>query len=224
MFQRNGTQLDIAILTRAAEGSMSEKISDDRWCILRTSGLRTLALTKSLVEGDIEAWTPTRIVTDRALRCRKRVEREVAIAPTFVFAKARHLGDLACMRTLPVNPHPSYSIFTYAGRIPLVTNSEIVGLRDEEERNQVAHAAMKERQRQEDAREVRRKDRRDFPDGTPVKTSRQAFQGMTGIIEQSKGNYALVMFPGWSRSVKIDTCELLEDIIQDTPARWGLAA
>lgn len=80
----------------------------DGWCILRTSGRNTLRLAETLAAQGYDAWTPKGPpepkqpdeTAKRAPRSRSRRKAEeamdlVPILPTFIFAPARHLEDLA---------------------------------------------------------------------------------------------------------------------------------
>ncbi|SEM54568.1 hypothetical protein SAMN05192583_0577 [Sphingomonas gellani] len=121
-----------------ASGGIADQATN-RWCILRTSGGRTLALADFLIAAGLEAWTPRKTFKrDKPGRCRlidgrkPTVEIAAAILPTFVFARARHLPALADMLADPASLHPPFSIFRHAGRIPEVGSAEVQGLRNEE--------------------------------------------------------------------------------------------
>jgi hypothetical protein len=174
----------------------------DRWCILRTSGARTIPLARSLVDAGIEAWTPINMTSRRRPRSKVRVEREAPIAPTFVFARACHLAELARMRMLPCSPHPGFSIFRHAGRIPLVSDLDMSGMR-----------AVEDSER----RKILRKQRQPIVIGQELTPTTGGFAGMTGIVEDAEGRYAIVNFGGWMRGVKVDSW-LLDSTEIETPA------
>jgi hypothetical protein len=153
----------------------------DGWCILRTSGPSTLRLAASLVEAGMDAWAPETIVTRRVGRSRERVEKPAAILPTFVFAKAMHIGELQRCRSMLVNPHPSFSIFRHMGRYPIVAEREIATLRAEEEKAK---------------RTVAKRTRRTVPLGSKITVTEGAFAGLTGVVERSDGKSTLVCFGG----------------------------
>lgn len=175
-------------------GNSGDAAIGDRWCILRTTGGRTIQLARSLNEAGIEAWTPVHTINRRRPRSKITVEQEQPIAPTFVFAKACHLRELARVRVLPVSPHPPFSVFSHGGRVPLIADVEITGL----------HAA-------EDfaMRKVMKTKRRPFAIGQAVAMVSGSFAGMTGVIEESHGRFAVVSFGGNMR-VKIDSWLLPE--------------
>lgn len=150
------------------------------WCILRTSPGRTLTLARSLADAGYDVWTPTEtVVQQRKTRQKAAIEREAPIMPTFVFVRANRVRDLQRVLALPVNPHPQFSIFRYAGGVPLVADAEIVGLRAAEER--AKRRAMKSK-------------RKSFDIGERVRANDGAWTGLSGIIEGVDGKFALVFF------------------------------
>lgn len=159
-----------------------------RWCILRTAGQRTVPLAASLAAAGFEAWTPQQTQSRRLPRGSKaKVERIVSMMPTFVFVRADTLPDLVDIMALPVSPHPPFSIFRWNGRIPLIGDSEIEGLRTEERK-----VIPKAKQRV-------------FTPGEKVHLPEgAAFGGLTGVVEGRDGKHTLVCFGG-ATSFKIAT-------------------
>lgn len=186
------------------------------WLILRTSGAKTLALAKSLAGAGFDVWTPSYVKQapkhdGRMPATVKTTERECAIAPTFVFARATHLADLMIARALPTNQHPAFSIFHYAGRIPLIGDGEVQGFRDEEERNRPKVPKVpKERHRK-------------LVTGQRVHMSDGAYAGLTGIVETAQGGWAMVAFAG-GVSMKVDSWLLSPDLVRNEPSPLGAAA
>jgi hypothetical protein len=130
----------------------------NRWCILRTDGSKTLPLMRSLSAVRLDVWTPARTirkVTRPGTRHEQRSELDVPILPTFVFARERDLPVLADITQLSVSPHPGFSIFRYAGRIPLVGDAEVAGLRAEEARAAATMQAMRDAESREEAERIR---------------------------------------------------------------------
>lgn len=177
-------------------GRVTEKAG---WCILRTSGSRTLALTRSLKAAGFEVWSPVQTATRRRGRARQRVEYDAPIMPSFVFARAEQLADLAACLAAPINPHPPFSIFRHAGRIPLIAEREIAALRSEE-------AKWRDRE----ARAAAKAHRREFVAGQRVHVDQPAFAGLEGIVEEGGDQFALVAFGGAIR-LKISTFLLRTD-------------
>lgn len=184
---------------------------EDRWCILRTNGGRTLVLAKSLVSSGIEAWTPTRTDVQRVPRTKGVREREVPIMPTFVFVRARHIDELRRCRSLPNSPHPPFSLFRYAGGIPLIADREISSVREMEDRGREARRLAQQR----DADAARRRVRRHIAAGTSVTVEDAGFSGLSGIVEESDGRFALVCFGGAMR-VKVASFLVHVDALEQT--------
>ncbi|KQR83464.1 hypothetical protein [Sphingomonas sp. Leaf343] len=129
-----------------------------RWCILRTDGSKTLPLMRSLSAAGFVVWTPARTirkVTRPGTRHEQRSELDVPILPTFVFARERDLPMLADVTQLSISPHPGFSIFRYGGRIPLVGDAEVAGLREEEARAAAIMQAMRDAESREEAERIR---------------------------------------------------------------------
>ena len=119
-----------------------------RWAILRTSGGQTLPLMRSLREAGFDVWSPARPIR-RTLKAKtptgkRLIDTEVPILPTFVFANECDLSALADIAALSISPHPAFSVFRYGGRIPIVGDAEVRGLREEEERTIAVLQAMRD--------------------------------------------------------------------------------
>lgn len=175
-----------------ADGAGVAPADGDRWCILRTSGGRTLTLARSLVAAGIDAWTPMLVTKRRRPRSKATIELDAPILPTFVFARERHLPDLYRVLAAPRNPHPDFSIFRHAGRIPVISGAAMASLRAEEEREASVRTREAERSRLSalKARGVVP------PVGSVVRVPQMAFTGMTGVVEGARGRAALVNFGG----------------------------
>lgn len=180
----------------------------DGWCILRCAGPRTLKVAASLAAGGLDVWTPSETREQRRGRARERVECEVPIMPTFVFARAIAVGQLVDILSSPLNPHPPFSIFRFQGRIPVVADRDIAGLRQAEERGRVRRL---------------RSERRVIPVGTNIRMTEGGFAGISGVVEAGNGKFALVAFGGSFR-VKIATFLLRTDEVQHQLTREGVAA
>ena len=116
---------------------MTAGVNPERWCILRTSPMRTLKLAASLSEAGIETWAPSRIERRKG-RGRGRndvTEVAVAIAPGFAFAPAAHVSALLAVRAMPISPHPAFSLLRAAdGHIPTIMDRSLDPMRAIEER------------------------------------------------------------------------------------------
>lgn len=168
------------------------------WCILRTSGPRTLQLAASLTAASFEVWTPTRTAERRKGRARARVEVPAPITPTFVFARARDVGELVALSSSPISRHPPFSVFRHRDHFPLIADASLQALRDEESR--LKHRRLKQV-------------RQAIPAGTSVTMTKGAFAGMTGVVERGNNKEALINF-GAGFEVSIATYLLCSDVIQ----------
>ncbi len=226
-----------------------------RWAILRTSGGQTLPLMRSLREAGFDVWSPARPIR-RTLNAKtpsgtRLIDTEVPILPTFVFASEADLpklgdivDDLASGRGCL---HPAFSIFRYGGRIPIVGDAEVRGLRDEEERTIAVLQAMRDAENHAEAEKIRiaamqtetarrratnelakaqrlalRSTRRTFKSGTLVEVAEmEAMVGVSGAVEASDGVHAWVRFG--SCSWKIEGWRVSPSD-STTSAELGLAA
>jgi hypothetical protein len=178
------------------------------WCILRTSGARTLALAKSLAGAGFETWTPMHVLRRQRPRSKVTIEVDLAIMPTFVFVRANRLADLSAVIAQPVSPHPQFSIFRHFGRYPLIAESEVAGMRKEEERHRLTQLKTK---------------RHVFPKGETVRVTEGPAAGLSGVVQDGDGKFALVAFGGRFR-LKIATFLLRTDGVHEAPAHTGIAA
>lgn len=170
------------------------------WCILRTAGARTLPLARSLAAAGVEAWTPSATISKRRARSKTLIDVEAPILPTFVFARACHLRALLSDAASPVNPHPPFSVFRYSGKFPLIAEAEIEGLRREEQRGQIRKL---------------RTQRKVFARDASVRVPDGPFAGMSGVVSECDGKYAVVAFGGGMR-VKIATFLLEAEALEQT--------
>lgn len=208
-------------------GHMARDMTDigEKWCILRTSGGRTLPLARSLGEAGFGVWTPVETTRQRVRKgpTTVEVERTLPIAPTFVFGKADQLADFAAILFRPFHRHPSFSIFQWGGRVPLVGSASLTGLRLREAEAAAAIEAAREEIRREELQKERvallrteqqrrkalRTQRRDFERGARVAVSDMpAFAGMHGTVIESLGTSAIVAFEG-AHVWKIEAWQLM---------------
>lgn len=196
----------------------------NRWCILRTSGGQTLPLARSLSAAGFDAWTPARTVR-KTVRAKtptgaRQFEVELPILPTFVFARERDLAVLADAAVQSVSPHPNFSVFRHGGRIPLVSDGDVAGLRAEEQRAQEMVQAMRDAETHAEAEKIRiaamkseaarRRATKEMEralvtslrakpialaDGASVRVDEMpAFAGVTGVVESIDKSFAMVRF------------------------------
>lgn len=188
------------------------------WIILRTAAPRTLRLADSLAEAGFTVWTPRQTISRRVPRSKDKERREVEtpIIPTFVFADAEHMDALRVLSRQPLHPHPPFSLMTYRGtKVPEIKDSEVHGLRIEERRMQ---AAADDR-----ARRARRNARgRAVPIGATIGVPTPAFQGISGVVEESDGRFTLALVG--NMRLKIATFLLDDDGLKEPSSQAGAAA
>lgn len=222
-----------------------------RWAILRTSGGQTLPLMRSLRDAGFDVWSPAKPIR-RSIRAKtpsgtRLIDTEVPILPTFVFANSHDLITLEDIASLSISPHPAFSIFRYGGRIPIVGDSEVSGLREEEERTIAVLQDIRDAETYVEAEAIRiaeiqskaarrratkeleraqlaalRSQRSTFQPGSVVKVAEMdAMIGVEGVVEGNDGVHAWVRFG--SHSWKIEGWRVsLSD--STTSAALGLAA
>lgn len=169
-----------------------------KWCILRCSAARTLALAASLRDAGYEAWTPVDHVTRRRSRSKAIVAFDAPMLPTYVFARADANLMVHVSKQLG-SPHPAFSVYQHAGRAPLLADAGLNHLRALEERS-----ADRARKRDGKAKAPR------FAPGAVVRIAdgQTAWRGMSGIVESEDGRDALVNFGG-SYAVRISRWQLV---------------
>jgi hypothetical protein len=175
------------------------------WCILRTAGRSTLALTSSLAADGFDVWTPCRAMKIRKPRWNAHRDVTVPLTASWVFAGAHHLVDLLNLAEqasqhrrgagcrLPA--HPDFSVFHHLDRIPLIADRDLDPLREE------ANAAP----RSLELRDIYRK-------GDRVRVTSGIFGDMAGYVERPEGILTLVRF-GAKLRVKLSTFILKPDLM-----------
>lgn len=164
------------------------------WCILRMAGPRTLAVARSLAKAGYDVWTPVETRQKRLPRSKAKVECEVVLMPTYAFAQAAGLRDLLAESMNPVSDHPAFTVFRHGDRFPLIADRSLDPLRVAERRG-----TPLEKVRQFDA-------------GERVKLTERGFEGLSGIVETSKGQFTMVCFPGFNIPIKVATMHLLPEV------------
>lgn len=220
---------------------------ENMWCILSTTGGRTLPLARSLAAAGLEVWTPTRTIRRPAPGQRRRlhmgqrrkmVDRDLAILPGFVFARAVHLDDLARLALDPASRHPLFTVFQFAGRAPMVSDASISGLRAEEEAAAAAIQALHDADTREEARRQRaeqmrterarrvalRRERREFTIGERVEIDEMpSMAGLVGNVTASTGTMATIDFGG-AFPMKVEAWRVIPSALLDGHASTGIAA
>lgn len=166
------------------------------YCILRTGGSKTISLADSLKEAGIDVWTPIERRTRRKPRSKVITEIEICVMPTYVFAPVEYLPTLINLSQAMFSPHPDFSVFRYHGAIPVVSEDELAPIRAIEARTAPKEAWPS------------------FTQGEKVKLTQAGFDGMSGMVEVSKGQFVLVAFPGFSTPIKVSALLLERDSVR----------
>lgn len=180
-------------------------IPEGAWCILRCVGRTTLKLADSLGKDGFEVWAPRETRKIRIPRMNVRREVVLPLLPSYVFARARHLVDLLGLASMPGKPRPlgnksepahaDFSVMQCFGKLPLVADCDLNGLRTLE-------AKLTPRKKADWS----------FRPGASVKVEGGSFGGMTGDVQRSDNAHTLVCFSD-KFVVKIATSLLLLDDI-----------
>lgn len=166
-------------------------VTAKKWCILRTKGSNTLRLASSLILEGIPAWTPVEVQLRKKHSDRPAAEVMVCVMPTYVFAAAERLTDLFRMGASPVAITPSFSVLRHHDRVPLVADRDLTALRAIERKAAAKHQPVR------------------FDKDDSVRATDGPFQGLTGqVIEDTKGKFTLVAFPGFNIPVEFSSWKL----------------
>lgn len=184
----------------------ADAYSPDLWFILKMAASRTVPLAESLLAAGFDVWTPMETVSRRHGRARRRVQSTAPTMPTYVFARVKHLDALFAEAINPSSNHPQFSVFRYLGKIPLISDRELDGLRAGER-----HRGSS-------------KSRPAYQAGELVRVADGPAAGMSGVVQASRGKYALVCFPGFQVPLKISTFALVPDAVSDARSDPQLAA
>lgn len=232
--QRNFENVAQGAATVATVATLSNRL----WCILSTSGGKTLPLVRSLTAAGIEAWAPIRTIRrpapgqrrTLALGLRRRmIEVDLPILPGFVFVCAEYIDDIARITINPVNGHPSFSLFQLAGQYPLVGDASIAGLREAESEAAAMIQNLRDAESREEARRNRaeqmrtdaqrraalRRQRKDFKEGDPVGViDMPAMVGKFGKVVKSTGTVVTIDF-GERNPMKVEAWRVVPSALLD---------
>lgn len=195
---------------------MMSAITERLWALLRTSGGKTLKLADSLAEHEFDAWTPRATTLYRLPRRRDHIDRHSPILPTFVFIRAAHLPDISRVLAQPINPHPSFSVFRYFGRTPLVSDAHITTLRAAEQAAMAAYArhkaavdAAKSKTEEQERIRILRAEAPSFAIGDRVTLQHGAFTGLTATVQDDgrEGRDLVINF-GANWTMKVEAWQL----------------
>ena len=180
-----------------------------KWCILRTSGPRTLKLAQSLAAAGFEVWTPVRTIrqTGRGRKRKEVVLKEVPLAPCLIFARAVHGLDLLRLRREPAS---RFDLLRDENGVALVRDAALNGLRAAEERFR---------------RSLLKSTRRQLVVGSSIRLTSGGFAGMSGVVKQGRKGKAVVDLGGIFGEVEIASYLVESDVVSPAASpNVGLAA
>lgn len=184
----------------------------DHWAILRMAGASTLRVAQSLADAGFEAWTPAEEI-QKAVR--GKIEwAKVPMLPTFVFADASRLVELASLARCPMTYQvwdtdrqrmvtkgtPFFRLFQVDGDIETIPGRELEPLRRIEGRRK---------------RKPRGKPR-EWTIGDSVRLTEGAYEGLRGRIVEVKGKKVVVVIPGSSFSFEVSAFVPIPDVDEAT--------
>jgi transcription antitermination factor NusG len=184
----------------------------DRWLILRCANCKTLELAASLCNAGFEAWAPAETIVLKPRRGNKRVEVRQPLMASFVFARADRLTDLLNLshsptlnyriwdsgqRRMVTRGHPYFRVFRLFGEFRFVPDAHLAGLRKLDLQRRPKGKA------------------RPFAPGSQVRITEGGFEGLVGVVEECRGDYATVTIDDWGISPKVATW-LLHPVLDDT--------
>lgn len=170
----------------------------DQWAILRCSNCKTLELAASLTDAGFEAWSPAETISRRARSGNKRQEVRQPLIASFVFAKADRLEDLLALshsptlnyrvwdselRRMVVRGHPYFRV----SHLRHVPDAQLASLRTIEHKRRPKGKA------------------RAFNKGDPVRITEGSFAGLNGVVDECRGDYAMIVLDDWSVPAKVAT-------------------
>lgn len=164
---------------------------ENAWCILRTASAKTLPLARSLTLAGIEVWTPIETRTFRVPRATVKRRIDIALMPTYLFARAPQLTELLALANDPTTRHAEFRVFRTPNGIPLIADDTLSPLRLSERRRKPVEQGLVL--------------------GDRVKLVDGGFAGLRGVVQESRGKFTVVQLEGFSMPLKIAACYLLRE-------------
>ena len=186
-----------------------ERMNGGRWCILRMSGPRTLAVVGSLLAVGLDAWTPSSMTRRRRPRSDKYRDVEAAILPTFAFARYEQLGELLALSHAPGSDQPPYTVLHYRDGFPMVTDRDLEPLREYEAQLRQEWTAHLDALARAAKRKGKKSAARAYIMGQRVRVEKDAFAGLVGeIVEIRKSGDLVLEFSGFLRGTVVGSCDV----------------
>jgi hypothetical protein len=190
------------------------------WCILQTSGGRTLAVIRSLRSASFDVWAPTGMARRPRPRSTKYRDEPIALLTGVVFAPYEDAARLSAAAQSPISPHPSFSLLMHQGKYGRVPDAGLDPLRAFEVDKAAEWAefvAAEERARLESLRKKKNRKRakgrlnaaRSYVLGQTVRVEGPAFQGLVAkVVENKKDGSLVIDFGGLLGDLVVEACDL----------------
>lgn len=185
---------------------MSDTLDLGQWCILRMASCDTLAVANSLRAAGFEVWTPVERKIARRPKTRAQYETTTALLPSYVFAAVDRIEDLARIALTPNRDHPRFSMFKHQGGFPLVADIELEALRYTEDKRRTIFERLRDKGKRGPI----------FTKGARVKTDKAGFAGLSGIVEDQRGQFTMVSYASFHKPIKIASILLLPDAVTES--------
>ncbi len=163
------------------------------WCILRCSNVNTLPLLRTLGREGVEVWSPLEMVTKRVPRANIKRTLEQALLPSYIFANVEQLAVLLAICEAPVSGHREFRIMHTHGRMPLIDDTDLAGLRLLERKSRAA---------------VRKEP--SVNTGDAVRLTDGGFAGLTGKVEKAGAQFSTITLDGFTMPMKVANYFLLQ--------------
>lgn len=198
-----------------AKAEQTDILDLGSWFILRMGSRQTLTICEELTDRGYEVWTPTSQTVKRRPRTRKEYDKAFALMPSYVFAHVRHLDDLMRLAMLPDRNVPRFTLFRLREGFPLIADQQLDALRREEARMTRIYEKHKAKGQKS----------RTFEAGGSVRVAEgDAFGGMIGVVEGTRGQFTLVSFPGFHQPIQIASLLLTENVAAEGKSDSDTAA
>lgn len=178
------------------------------WCILRMASADTLRVFKSLSDAGLGVWTPIERKIGRMPRTRTQFDKEAPLMPSYVFGRVEHISELLRLAMIPNRQHPRFSVFRYRDGIPLIADDELECLREAEGHKR----RVFEKWRRRGTKGPK------LNPGDVVRMTEGAFAGLSGIVEDTQGQFTLVSIDGFHKPIKVASLLLAGSVAQETKA------
>jgi transcription antitermination factor NusG len=171
------------------------------WFILRCASADTLKVADHLQKRGFDVWTPIERKYGRKPRTRAPFDKEFALMPSYLFAAMDDLPSLQQLADLPTSDTPRFTLFRYAGGVPLIDDNQLDALRAEESRLQRVY----------EKHSAKGKTGPKFEGGEVVRLQEGGFAGLEGTVIEQQGQYTLVSLAGFHQPIKIASLLLLDE-------------